>query len=91
MDIDDGFLADDGEDEEEEGGTAYPPDPCPRCGRTHVALFFGERYRTFEIQAPMAGLRHNFFSQASARVAIRTCMDCGYIELYREELLRQHD
>jgi hypothetical protein len=37
-------MIDDGDDDAIEA----PPDPCPRCGRTHVAIFFGERHRTFE-------------------------------------------
>jgi predicted nucleic-acid-binding Zn-ribbon protein len=90
MDDDIGFPFDDGEepdDDEPEG----PPEPCPRCGRTHVAIFYGQRYRTFELHGPTGGIRRNFFNQSLARVSMRTCMDCGYIELYREEMLKLDD
>jgi predicted nucleic-acid-binding Zn-ribbon protein len=43
------------------------------------------------MQAPIEGLHRNFFNQSLARVSMRTCMDCGYIELYREEMLKQDD
>jgi predicted nucleic-acid-binding Zn-ribbon protein len=89
MDDDARYMIDDGDEEEE--GPELPPEPCPRCGRTHVAIFYGERYQTFEMQAPIEGLHRNFFNQSLARVSMRTCMDCGYIELYREEMLKQDD
>ncbi len=96
MEIDDGYLLDADEDDENEDsegeeGTEYPPEPCPQCGRTHTAIFFGERYSTFEVQAPIPGLRRGLFSQASSRLGIRTCMDCGYVELYHEDVLRLDD
>ena len=93
MDFDDRYLMDDEDPEEgaDEEGTEYPVDPCPRCGRNHVAVFFGERYSTIEIQAPIPGLHHDIFSQSSQRLGMRTCMDCGYIELYREEILHLDD
>jgi predicted nucleic-acid-binding Zn-ribbon protein len=90
MDDDARFLIGDGDDEDDDAPD-LPPDPCPRCGRTHVAIFYGEQYQTFELQAPIEGLHHNFFNQSSARVSMRTCMDCGYIELYREDLMRLDD
>ena len=86
MDDDAHFMIDDGDDDTIEA----PPDPCPRCGRNHVAIFFGERHRTFEIHGA-AGLAGSFFNQSMARVHMRTCMDCGYIELYREEMMKQDD
>lgn len=86
------FLIEDGE-EDDDGASEEPLDPCPRCGRAHVALFFGARYRTFQMpsQGQARGTSPNFFSQSAARVSMLTCMDCGYIELYHEEMLKQHD
>ncbi|MGI8587479.1 MAG: hypothetical protein ACR2M0_07290 [Chloroflexia bacterium] len=80
----------DDEDEDDEIDEE-PPAPCSRCGKPHVAVFSGERYSTFDFQGPIAGVHRNFFSQSSARLMMRTCMDCGYIELYHEELMRQDD
>ncbi len=90
MEIDDqpGLPSDDGD---EDAAPELPPEPCPRCGRNHVALFYGERYRTFEMHGPTAGIRRNFLNQSLARLSMRNCMDCGYIELYREDLLKQDD
>ncbi len=95
--VDDDFLIEDvdediDEDEDEEDdGPAYLNEPCARCERTHVAVFFGERYNTFEVQAPIPGLRHSLIGQSSTRLGIRTCMDCGYVEIYQETLLPPSD
>jgi hypothetical protein len=90
--MDEDFLIGDFDDEEDEDDTAPAvQEPCPRCGRNHVVLFYGQRYRTFEMHGPVAGIHRSFLNLSLSRLSMRNCMDCGYIELSREDILQQND
>ena len=77
--------------EEEDNSEVQELEPCPRCGRTHMISFSGESYTTYELHTPLKGIKQDLFNTSSTRMLMMVCMDCGYTELYQDEMVEFHD
>ena len=53
--------------------------------------FAGESYTTYELHTPLKGIKQDLFNTSSTRMLMMVCMDCGYTELYQDEMVEFHD